>query len=40
MPQVVKPISGPGRELYLTDPNKTKNPEDNVTEIQFPVRKV
>ncbi len=32
-------IVGPPREIYLTDPGKTK-PHENVTEIQFPVAKV
>jgi len=32
-------IAGPNREIYFTDPVKTKNPADNFTEIQFPVNK-
>ncbi len=32
-------IAGPDRELYFTDPSKVKNPADNITEIQFPVKK-
>lgn len=32
-------ITGPDRELYFTDPNKVKDPAENVTEIQFPVKK-
>jgi effector-binding domain-containing protein len=32
-------IDGPNREIYLTDPNKVKNPGENVTEVQFPVKK-
>jgi effector-binding domain-containing protein len=32
-------IIGNDRELYLTDPNKIKDPSDNITEIQFPVKK-
>jgi effector-binding domain-containing protein len=33
-------ITGPDRELYFTDPSKVKDPAENVTEIQFPVKKV
>jgi effector-binding domain-containing protein len=33
-------IIGNDRELYLTDPNKVKDPSENITEIQFPVKKV
>ena len=33
-------ITGPDRELYFTDPRKVKDPSENVTEIQFPVKKV
>ena len=32
-------IAGPDRELYFTDPIKVKDPSENVTEIQFPVKK-
>jgi effector-binding domain-containing protein len=32
-------IIGPDRELYLTDPNKVRDPAENITEIQFPVKK-
>ncbi len=32
-------ITGPDRELYFTDPSKVKDPAENVTEIQFPVKK-
>jgi effector-binding domain-containing protein len=32
-------ITGPNRELYFTDPSKVKNPAENVTEIQFPIKK-
>jgi effector-binding domain-containing protein len=32
-------ITGPDREIYFTDPNKVKDPSENVTEIQFPVEK-
>jgi effector-binding domain-containing protein len=32
-------ITGPDRELYFTDPRKVKDPAENVTEIQFPVKK-
>ena len=32
-------IIGNDRELYLTDPNKVKDPSENITEIQFPVQK-
>jgi effector-binding domain-containing protein len=32
-------ISGPCREIYMTDPSKTK-PSEYVTEVQFPVTKV
>jgi effector-binding domain-containing protein len=32
-------ITGPDRELYFTDPNKVKDLAENVTEIQFPVKK-
>jgi effector-binding domain-containing protein len=31
-------MSGPGREVYLTDPQQTA-PEDYITEVQVPVRK-
>jgi effector-binding domain-containing protein len=31
-------IDGPPREIYLTDPDETPNPADNVTEVQFPIR--
>ncbi len=31
-------MSGSGREVYLTDPQKTA-PEDYITEVQVPVRK-
>jgi effector-binding domain-containing protein len=33
-------ITGPDRELYLTSPADTQNPNEYVTEIQFPVKKV
>ena len=33
-------INGPDRELYFTDPRKVKDPAENITEIQFPVKKV
>ena len=33
-----QPLS-PCREIYLTDPNTEKDPANNVTEIQFPVKK-
>jgi effector-binding domain-containing protein len=33
-------ITGPDRELYFTDPAKAKKTEDNITEIQFPVKKM
>jgi effector-binding domain-containing protein len=33
-------IEGPDRELYFTDPGKVKHPEDNVTEVQFPIKKL
>jgi effector-binding domain-containing protein len=29
----------PSREIYLTDPNTEKDPANNITEVQFPVRK-
>jgi effector-binding domain-containing protein len=32
-------ITGNDRELYFTDPHKIKDPSENVTEIQFPVKK-
>jgi len=32
-------ISDSNRELYFTDPTKVKDPAENVTEIQFPVKK-
>jgi effector-binding domain-containing protein len=32
-------IVGPDRELYFTEPSKVKDPSENVTEIQFPVKK-
>jgi len=32
-------VTGPDRELYFTDPSKVKDPAENVTEIQFPVKK-
>lgn len=31
-------IDGPPREVYLTDPEETPDPGDNVTEVQFPIR--
>jgi len=31
-------IAGPSREIYLTDPQRTPNPADYVTEIVFPIR--
>ncbi len=34
-----QPLS-PCREIYLTDPNTEKDPSNNITEIQFPVKKV
>jgi effector-binding domain-containing protein len=30
----------PCREIYFTNPNSLKDPSDNITEVQFPVRKV
>jgi len=30
-------MSGPDREVYLTDPDKTKDPAEYITELQFPV---
>ena len=32
-------IIGPDREIYMTDPSKVKSPNDNVTEVQFPIDK-
>lgn len=32
-------IDGLDRELYFTDPRKVKDPSENITEIQFPVKK-
>jgi effector-binding domain-containing protein len=32
-------IDGLDRELYFTDPHKVKDPSENITEIQFPVKK-
>lgn len=32
-------MSGPDREVYLTDPDKTKDPAEYITELQFPVTK-
>jgi effector-binding domain-containing protein len=32
-------IVGPSREVYFTDPNKVKDPAENITEIQLPVQK-
>jgi effector-binding domain-containing protein len=32
-------LAGPDREVYLTSPNDTKNPDEYVTELQQPVRK-
>lgn len=32
-------LAGPDREVYLTSPNDTRNPEEYVTELQQPVRK-
>jgi effector-binding domain-containing protein len=32
-------IAGPSREVYLTDPNKVKDPSENITEIHLPVEK-
>jgi effector-binding domain-containing protein len=34
-----EPIS-PCREIYFTNPNDTKDPSKNITEIQFPVKKI
>lgn len=31
-------VDGPPREVYLTDPDATPDPEDLVTEIEIPVR--
>lgn len=31
-------VAGPPREIYLTDPQETPDPADNLTEIQFPIR--
>lgn len=33
-------ITGPDRELYLTSPADTSDPNQYVTEVQFPVKKV
>jgi len=30
--------AGPAREVYLTDPSQAESPEDNLTEIVFPVK--
>ena len=32
-------IIGPDREIYMTDPKEVKSPEENVTELQFPIAK-
>jgi effector-binding domain-containing protein len=32
-------LAGPDREIYLTSPGETKNPEEYVTELQHPVKK-
>jgi effector-binding domain-containing protein len=32
-------IVGSSREIYFTDPNKVKDPAENITEIQLPVKK-
>jgi effector-binding domain-containing protein len=31
-------LTGPTREVYLTDPSQLQRPEDNLTRILFPVR--
>ena len=31
-------IAGPPREIYLSDPGKTPDPADYLTEVQFPIR--
>ena len=31
-------VAGPSREVYLTDPQRTPDPADYVTEIVFPIR--
>lgn len=31
-------VDGPPREIFLTDPEETPDPADNVTEIEIPVR--
>jgi effector-binding domain-containing protein len=33
-------IDGPYRELYFTDPSKVKDPSENVTELQLPIKKI
>jgi effector-binding domain-containing protein len=33
-------VAGPDREIYFTNPGDNKDPSKNVTEIQFPVKKV
>ena len=33
-------ITGNDRELYFTEPGKMKDPAENITEIQFPVKKL
>ena len=33
-------LAGPNREVYLTSPGDTKDPEEYVTELQQPVRKI
>jgi len=30
-------LTGPCREIYLTDPNQVKSPAENVTEVLFPI---
>jgi effector-binding domain-containing protein len=30
-------IAGPPREIYLTDPSETDDPDEYLTEIQFPI---
>lgn len=32
-------IIGPDREIYMTDPKEVKSPDDNITEVQFPIAK-
>ena len=32
-------LTGPDREVFFTNPNDTKDPSKNITEIQFPVKK-